>query len=104
MRPSDPITALRSLADAFGAEVPDAPLTLDEVHRYVETQVRTLLDRHPERLMHVLYRVDVDERAVLRAMRTSPPGALARDLADLLLKRQLQKLETRRRYRSAEDA
>ncbi|NBC15747.1 MAG: hypothetical protein GVY18_00350 [Bacteroidetes bacterium] len=103
MASPDPTTALRPLADALGADVPDAPLTLDDVRRYLEQQVRRLLDRHPERLMHVLYRVDVDERAVMRLMAESPPGQLARDLAELLLQRHLQKLETRRRYRDAGD-
>lgn len=100
MNSTPPHQALQALTVILDADVPDAPMTLDDVRRYLTAQVQRLLDRHPERLMHVLYRVDVDEEAVMRVMDESPPGQLPGDLAELLLQRQLQKLETRRRYRA----
>jgi len=100
MHSTAPQEALRALTVVLDADVPDPPMTLDDVRRYLTAQVQRLLDRHPERLMYVLYRVDVDESAVMRVMDDSPPTQLAGDLADLLLRRELRKVETRRRYRA----
>ncbi|MDX1546093.1 MAG: hypothetical protein R3247_03850 [Rhodothermales bacterium] len=90
--------AARALAEAFGGPAPAAQATLADVRRYVEAHVARLLDANPALLMHVLYRVDVAERDVRRVFDEAPPGEIARRLADLLVARQLVKLETRRRY------
>ncbi|MCZ7557822.1 MAG: hypothetical protein M5R41_15595 [Bacteroidia bacterium] len=63
-------------------------------------RIQWLLDTQLERLMHILYRVDVDEHAVQRIFRTSPVQDIATTLADLIIERQLEKARTRARYAS----
>lgn len=81
--------------------LPRPPPTLDDVRRYLTGRIAELLERRPALLMSLLYRIDVAERDVQQALRAAPPGALPGALADLVLARQLQKLETRRRYAAA---
>lgn len=98
----------RDLLDTFSNTLgvsPDAglettgALTLDDVRRFLIPHLAALLDRNLSFLMHVLYRVDVDEAAVRRVFATVPPGDIPGHLADLLIERQLQKCRTRRAHR-----
>ena len=74
-------------------------LTLEDVRRFLIPKITTLLDRNPEMLMHLLYRVDVAERDVKRVFGESSPKDIPAHLADLLIERQLLKLKIRRAYR-----
>lgn len=93
--------AADALVRSFGG-VPegDVPETLEALRRYLEGHVARLLDQNPALLMSILYRVDVAERDVQRALRTSPPDRLPRDVADLLIERQLVKVRLRRAHRA----
>ena len=94
---------LDALARQFGAAPPpdslQAPLTLDDVRRFLVPRITRLLDRNPSLLLSLLYRIDVAERDVKRALAQTQPGALPGALADLIIARQLQKVRTRRAYR-----
>lgn len=59
-----------------------------------------LLTNQPERLMAILYRIDVSEEAVNRIFSTLLPPDVPDALAELIINRQIQKAETRQRYRS----
>jgi hypothetical protein len=97
-----PGDAARLLSEYFDEEsestLPGA-LTLQQVRDFLKERIGNLLDTNPQRLMSILYRIDVAESAVQQAFETAPPGLLAQELAELVLERELQKLETRRRYR-----
>jgi hypothetical protein len=98
--------ALVALSRAFGAPaeaagVALARLTLADVRCFLEAHILRLLDHNPGMLLHILYRVDVAEEQVKAAFRQASPAELPGQLADLLIARQLQKLEIRRRYRSS---
>lgn len=103
MEPQPDTPLLPDAAAAF-ASVFDAPLpvtdwlTLDDVRRFVTGRIAALLDRRPEYLMHVLYRVDVAEADVKAVFESAPPDEIAARLADLLVERQMEKLRLRRRY------
>ena len=96
--------ALQAFADSFGI-APEAALahadrlTLDDVRAFLIPKIAALLDRNPEYLMHILYRVDVAERDVKQAFGTAPAQDIPAHLADLLIERQLLKLKIRRAYR-----
>ena len=95
-----PPEAVTALTTAFALPAPAAP-SLDALHRLLTHEITALLDRNPALLMHALYRVDVAERAVKQAFAETPAADLPARLADLLIARQLQKLDTRRRYGTA---
>lgn len=87
------------LRDAFELEVPEAP-SLDDVRRLLAQRIGELLERQPSLLMSLLYRIDVAERDVQRVLSEAPVSAIPEQLADLIVARQLEKVETRRRYRT----
>lgn len=62
-------------------------------------RIVALLTHDMERLMNVLYRVDVSEERAAQAFRDNAPEHIAPALADLIIERQLAKAETRARYR-----
>ncbi len=106
MEPDNDLTheALQAFAHSFGA-APEAALTqsggptLENVRRFLIPKITALLDRNPEMLMHILYRIDVAERDVKRVFAESAPRDIPPHLADLLIERQLLKLKIRRAYR-----
>lgn len=96
-----PTDALMPLAQALGIapeSLPAPTLSLDDVRRFVTARVAELLDRRPEQLMSILYRVDVAEPLVKHAFAQAAPEALPHVLADLLIERQLQKIHLRKQY------
>lgn len=98
--PSSHREAALALRDTFELG-PSDPLSLDEVRRLLAQRVAELLERNPSLLMSLLYRIDVAEDAVQRTLREAPVPRIPMELADLIVARQLQKVETRRRYRNA---
>ena len=91
----------RQLAGSFEdapLEAPPGALTLEEVKDFVKTHVERLLDTNPGLLMSILYRIDVAEADVQEVMRSARVDEIADHLADLIVRRQLQKLELRRKY------
>jgi hypothetical protein len=75
----------------------------DDLRAALVARIAELLSRDPERLMRILYRVDVEERKVQAIFRDIPPADMAAALADLILERQIAKAETRARYASTTD-
>ena len=81
----------------FNLEIPSAEVSSqDEFLKLLTKVIRHLLDKDFERLMNGLYRIDVDENKVKRALTTDNP---AENIAQLIIERELQKVETRRKYR-----
>jgi hypothetical protein len=74
--------------------------TREDLENYVLENVVALLTKNPERLMSILYRIDVPEHRVRQVMSNEPVGGIARMLTALLLERMEQKLETRRKYKN----
>ncbi|CAM3497473.1 hypothetical protein POKO110462_05705 [Pontibacter korlensis] len=60
--------------------------------------VQQLLRHDFNRLLHILYRIDVDERKVKEAMIDADEEIIALRIARLILKREIQKTEIRLRY------
>jgi hypothetical protein len=61
-----------------------------------------LLDHDFEKLLWILYRIDVDEQLVKTTLANSPGKPATELLADLIIQRQIKKAETRIKYRSGE--
>ncbi len=66
-------------------------------------RITELLARNPEKLMAILYRIDVKEGAVNEIMSKSFPTEVPIHLADLVIARQLEKARTRAEHRSSRD-
>ena len=105
--PANIVSAHRIIATQFDLEVDTgdetALLRADDIRGILIARIAALLSRDPERLMHILYRVDTEERKVQQIFRDLPPAEMAAALADLIIDRQLAKAETRARYTGLDD-
>lgn len=73
-------------------------LTDEEMLRHIADRVEQMLKGDPDLLMSYLYRLDVTEKSIEKAMKNSPfPAAVT--FANLIWERQKQRLETRKKYK-----
>ena len=61
--------------------------------------IRDLLDHDLNRLLNVFYKIDISEEQFKMILSCSPADQLADKLADLVIEREMLKMETRRKYR-----
>ncbi|MBX7155840.1 MAG: hypothetical protein U0Y96_03840 [Candidatus Kapaibacterium sp.] len=73
----------------------------NELHERITERVVELLTKNPERLMSILYRIDVNEQRINDVMKNAPIGGIASRISELIIERMQQKVETRNKYRSA---
>lgn len=69
---------------------------LDELKQWLSEEVRLLLDHDFQRLLNILYRIDVSEKKTSIALASDDP---AQAIARLIIERELQKVESRKKYR-----
>lgn len=82
----------------FNLDIPQSEVSnQDEFLKLLTRVIQQLLDTDFERLMNGLYRIDVDENKVKLAMTTND---VAENIALLIIERELQKVETRKKYRT----
>jgi len=78
-------------------EIP-ATLSMDEIKEILMLHIAHLIDHDFEKLVFILYRVDVNETK-MRALLEQQQGKDAAGLiADLIIERQLQKIKTRQEF------
>jgi hypothetical protein len=71
---------------------------LEALHYKLAHIVLQLLRSDFNRLLHILYRIDVEEHKVKEAMIAEEPEIIAERISRLIIKRELQKAEIRFRY------
>ncbi len=64
----------------------------NEMKLLLEQELHSLLKKQPEKLKHILYRIDVNEKLAAAAMASEHP---AQQLAALIIERQIQKVKSR---------
>ncbi len=69
-----------------------------ELKHLLTSQIAWMLDHQFERLLQAMYRIDVNEEEFRNVLTGKDP--VAESLADLVLKRELQKIQLRERYKS----
>ena len=75
------------------------PMDADaELFRQLVPLIRRLLDRDLPRLLNALYRIDVPESKVNAVLHLAEPDKIAPMLARLVMDREYQKIETRKKY------
>lgn len=77
-----------------------ASLSYNELHKKLSAEINHLINNNFEKLVFYLYRIDVDENK-MRFILDQNEGENAADLiADLIIERQLQKIESRKKFRN----
>jgi len=87
---------LQKIFEVDNLQVTDGEVLLKKLSRVVQHMLRTDLNR----LLHILYRIDVEEQQVKQAMLAATEEEIAERIAQLIIKRELQKAQTRFMYRS----
>lgn len=77
--------------------------SFEAIREILADKLRMLIDRDPERLIFLLYRLDVSENKVRALLAAGNPDT-AMDLARLIIERQLQKIKTRNQFRKDDNA
>jgi hypothetical protein len=96
---SEGVKLLNQHFDLAGKEALPVKLNTIELKQRLRTIISHLLDNDMEKLLQIMYRIDVSESAFRKVLSTSPPDQLPGDVADLVLEREWIKAETRLKYR-----
>lgn len=91
------ITVALSKADLLPAELTGSYETLK---KQLTGVIRFLLSQDFERLVHILYRIDVSEKAFKEILASPDAVSHAEKIAALVIERQVQKAMFRKRYNS----
>jgi hypothetical protein len=81
-------------------------LTVDsseKVKRKLMDLLNELINNDFEALIQLLYRIDVNEKKIRDLLNENDSKDAASVIADLVIERQLQKIESRKNYRSKND-
>lgn len=70
-----------------------------DLHNILSQQIVYLMTYQMEKLLSILYRIDVSEQKVKMAFNQNDPSKIAPELAHLIIERIKQKAETRILYR-----
>lgn len=74
--------------------------TSSELELKLSKLISLLLHRDMERLLHAFYRIDLNEEKFKRILSEEAPENISTRLAQEVLKRELEKVATREKYRS----
>lgn len=92
--------AEQNLTDLVGDEV--ATVKAQAWHSWFEQRIAWMIENRFEKLMSILYRIDVDEEAAKDALAEKQTSDAAKRIASLLLEREREKVATRFRHKGIE--
>lgn len=73
---------------------------LDQLVEWLERQIELMMTQDFQRLVHLLYRIDISESNAKKAFSSAKPSM---ELAKLIVERELQKVITREKYRESNE-
>jgi hypothetical protein len=79
---------------------PGKVLTFEEIHRILTERIHELLEKNVEKLIFILYRIDVGQKKTDEIFNNPSKEEIASLLATAVIERQLEKVKTRRKYSS----
>lgn len=72
---------------------------LDQLKEWLTSEIIKLLMDDMEKLLNILYRIDVNEKKVKEIFAQHNPKLIAPSLAELIIEREIGKAETRIKFR-----
>jgi hypothetical protein len=93
-----------SIFSSFEIDESYLPQAASEEERFRELRailirrIEELIEKDTGKLMFVLYRIDVSEKKVRESLTANSSLDYASVLADLIIERQIEKIETRKKY------
>jgi len=76
--------------------------TLEEFKAYLTDRLAFLLDNKYDKLINILYRIDVPEDKLSKLFAEQNRDYIPASLADLIIERSLQKVNIRQKYKNGE--
>lgn len=84
--------------DSYMPVAGDDEKRFQELRRVLILRIEELISKDTEKLMWILYRIDVNEKKVHEALMANSSLNYAEVLADLIIERQIEKARTRKQY------
>ena len=78
-------------------------ITLDELRSLLSEHIHTLITKDFSRLIAILYRLDISEKKLKELLQHQSQNDAGLIIADMIIERQLQKIESRKRYSRNDD-
>lgn len=72
---------------------------MEALHLELTRIISYLIDKDFNRLLNAMYRIDISEEKLKKALAIDPPDKVAPTIATLIIDRELQKVLTRRKYK-----
>lgn len=72
---------------------------LEEFRKYLTDKMKDMLDKNYNLLINTLYRIDISEKKLSELFSTKNRDSIPQKLADLIIERQIEKINYRKRYR-----
>ncbi|MEO5683330.1 MAG: hypothetical protein ABIQ88_11855 [Chitinophagaceae bacterium] len=85
----------------MGIDLPLA-ISFDEMRQRLQAIVHNMIEHQFQQLVNCLYRIDVNERKLKYLLQENVGADAAVIIVDLIIERQLQKMETRKQFRQAD--
>ena len=91
------LSSTQSLQKYFDEDIKAS--NLEQLREWLTSEIIKLLMNDMEKLLNVLYRIDVNEKKVKEIFAQSNPKLIAPSLAELIIEREIGKAESRIKYR-----
>lgn len=72
---------------------------LEEFRKYLTEKMKDMLDKNYNLLINTLYRIDISEKKLAELFSSKNKEYIPQKLADLIIERQIEKINFRKRYR-----
>ena len=72
---------------------------LEEFRKYLTEKMKDMLDKNYNLLINTLYRIDISEKKLAELFSNKNKESIPQKLADLIIERQIEKINFRKRYR-----
>ena len=82
--------------------VPDTGKVSNECLSALSKRINDLILNDFEKLIFLLYRLDINEATVMKLLKDYPDTDAGRTIAELIIERQLQKIKTRATFRQGD--
>ncbi|MBK0402094.1 hypothetical protein I5M27_03805 [Adhaeribacter sp. BT258] len=93
-------TLLQTINQNFGLKLRRKLMPENELLEILTLAIATLLQTNTQKLFGILYRHDVSEKLLRQALLADDSRQIAENVARLVIEREKQKMEFRRRYQS----
>jgi len=88
---------IKGLSSELAIELPETG-TWDTIRNKLYAFINGLIDKNFEKLLMILYRIDVHEDKLRKLLKANPSTDAGLVIADLILERQVQKIKTRQEF------